>query len=120
MESVEPARTQEDGTADPAQESAQDAATSGTDQPNPFWSERASDEFRLRQARPLGLAEFDDVQLEPDYQASEAGRSAGYASARLLAGNVIDLRSWELVRVVRKRPQFLLDPGRQPGMTFPV
>ena len=68
------------GTSEPARESTQEAATSGSEQPNPFWSERASDEFRLRQSRPLGLAEFDDVQLEPDYQASEAGRSAGYAS----------------------------------------
>ena len=27
------------------------------EQPNPFWSEQATEEFRLRQARTLGLAE---------------------------------------------------------------
>ena len=48
--------------------------------PNPFWSERAAEEFRLQRARPLGLAEFDDRQLDPEY-GSEAGNSLGYASA---------------------------------------
>ena len=53
-------------------------------EPNPFWSERVADEFRLQQARPLQLAEFDDQQLEPEY-GSEAGRSGGYVSALALS-----------------------------------
>ena len=52
----------------------------GDGQPNPFWSERATEEFRLRQARPLGLAEYDDRLLEPDYAASDTARSGGYRS----------------------------------------
>ena len=55
------------------------AETALPEQPNPFWSDRAAEEFRLRQARPLGLAEYDDRQLEPDYAASDAARS-GYRS----------------------------------------
>ena len=65
-------------TDDP--ENAEGAAESAApEQPNPFWSDRAAEEFRLRQARPLGLAEYDDRQLEPDYAASDAARS-GYRS----------------------------------------
>ena len=52
----------------------------GSQEPNPFWSDRAVEEFRLQQARPLQLSEFDDRQLEPEY-GSEAGRSVGYVSA---------------------------------------
>ena len=52
----------------------------GEEQPHPFWSERATEEFRLRQARPLGLAEYDDRSLEPDYAASDTVRSGGYRS----------------------------------------
>ena len=56
-----------------------------SEQPNPCWSERITEEFRLRQARPLGLAEYDDRQLEPDYNGSEAGRSAGYRSVEVIS-----------------------------------
>ena len=55
--------------------------TRSSDEPNPFWSERATEEFRIRQARPLGLAEYDDEHVEPQYYGSEAGNSAGFASA---------------------------------------
>ena len=64
---------------------SEDRASSSRGQPNPFWSERASDEFRLQQARPLQLAEFDDRQVEPDY-GSDTARSGGYASALELSG----------------------------------
>ena len=56
-------------------------AASGSDNPNPFWSDRAIEEFRIRQARPLGLAEYDEEQREPEYFGSETGRSMGFASA---------------------------------------
>ena len=56
------------------------AERTAAEQPNPFWSERATEEFRLRQARPLGLAEYDDQLLEPDYAASETARSGGFRS----------------------------------------
>ena len=70
-------------TAQPSDEpSAQTVEpTRSSDEPNPFWSERATEEFRIRQARPLGLAEYDDEQVEPQYYGSEAGNSAGFASA---------------------------------------
>ena len=41
-------------------------ARASLDMPNFLGSERASDEFRLRQARPLELGEHDDRQLEPN------------------------------------------------------
>ena len=66
----------EDDRASPGTEAA-----SGSENPNPFWSDRAVEEFRIRQARPLGLAEFDEEQREPEYFGSENGRSAGFASA---------------------------------------
>ena len=56
-------------------------------EPNPFWSDRAADEFRLQRARPLGLAEYDDQQLEPEY-GSEAGHSAGFASVAAPSGRM--------------------------------
>ena len=59
-------------------------AAGSAEEPNPFWSERATEEFRLRQARPLGLAEYDERQLEPEY-GSEAGHSAGFASAAAMS-----------------------------------
>ena len=70
-------------TAQPSDEpSAQTVEpTRSSDEPNPFWSERATEEFRIRQARPLGLAEYDDEHVEPQYYGSEAGNSAGFASA---------------------------------------
>ena len=57
----------------------EEAATGAQEEPNPFWSERASDEFRLQRARPLQLAEFDDRQLEPGYE-SDTGHSGGFVS----------------------------------------
>ena len=54
-------------------------------EPNPFWSDRAADEFRLQRARPLRLAEYDDQQ--PEY-GSEAGHSAGFASIAAPRGRV--------------------------------
>ena len=57
-----------------------DVATGAQEEPNPFWSERASDEFRLQRARPLQLAEFDDRQLDPGYE-SDTGLSGGFISA---------------------------------------
>ena len=57
-----------------------DAATGAQEEPNPFCSERASDEFRLQRARPLQLAEFDDRQLDPGYE-SDTGLSGGFISA---------------------------------------
>ena len=79
--------------ADPEGERARSA-----EEPNPFCSERATEEFRLRQARPLGLAEFDDRQLEPEY-GSEAGRSVGFASAAavsLRASSPVPVRGSEV------------------------
>ena len=66
------------GTEQP--EVSETAAASTSPQPNPFWSERVAEEFRIRKARPLELAEYDDEQAEPDYFGCEAGRSAGFAS----------------------------------------
>ena len=98
---------------EPSERRSEEGPPGGTEQPNPFWSERASDEFRLQQARPLQLAEYDDRQAEPDY-GSDTARSGGYASvlahywhrafvqrARPLLEGVGHLR--------RLRPQFL-DP----------
>ena len=52
-------------------EGEREGTESLADRPNPFWSDRATEEFLLRQARPLGLAEYDDRQLEPDYAVSD-------------------------------------------------
>ena len=68
---------QEDGIPG---ESAVATGGAAAEQPNPFWSERATEEFRLRQARPLELTEYDDQSLEPDYAASEAAHSGGFRS----------------------------------------
>ena len=56
-------------------------AASSSENPNPFWSQRVIDEFRIRQARPLGLAEYDEQEREPEYFGSENGQSLGFASA---------------------------------------
>ena len=78
--SPEPSGNKAAGSED-APPGTTDSVTGTGEGPNPFWSERAVEEFRLQRARPLGLAEFDDRQLEPEY-GSEAGRSIGFASAR--------------------------------------
>ena len=62
---------------------------SGSDHPNPFWSDRAVEELRIRQAWPLGLAEFDEDQREPEYFGSETGRSIGFASATGLSARAM-------------------------------
>ena len=78
--------TEGSGHLEPAVEVATAEEPRGESElPNPFWSERATEEFRLRQARPLELAEYDDRQLEPDYNGSEAERSAGYRSVDVVS-----------------------------------
>ena len=74
----------EDEAAGEPEAALEEAATEvprvAAEVPNPFWSDRAADEFILRQARPLELAEYDDRQLEPDYAASDTARSGGLRS----------------------------------------
>ena len=84
METAEPppaTSTAEEPTPEPDRASPRLEASTGSDNPNPFWSDRAIEEFRIRQARPLALAEFDEEQREPEYFGSEAGRSGEFASA---------------------------------------
>ena len=75
METTEPlpdTATAEEPTSEPERGSPRLEASVGSDNPNPFWSDRAIEEFRIRQARPMALAEFDDEQREPEYFGSEA------------------------------------------------
>ena len=75
ISNAETARPESNQTS-PAREAA-----SGSDNPNPLWSEHAIEEYRIRQARPLELAEFDEEQREPEYFGAEARRSVGFVSA---------------------------------------
>ena len=67
-------RLEDEATGEPEaamEQAATEVPRAVAELPNPFWSDRATDEFILRQARPLELAEYDDRQIEPDYAASE-------------------------------------------------
>ena len=89
------------------EEAASELPRAAVELPNPFWSDRATEEFILRQARPLGLAEYDDQQLEPDYAASEAARSGGFRSLE-----AVSVRAQSPVPRAGERPSAEVPPGR--------